>query len=592
MGGLRQARRISLTMGAVVAMVATGVAFTTPGSAAVPYTEQVVAPTSGDCKAVADLDGDGAPEIVAPSWDHQLYAWHRNGSTFFRRFLEDTLWSSPVVADIDGNGSKEIVLGGDRYGDSSHREGGYIWVLRSDGSNYPGYPKLLPGQAIWSSPAVADLNNDHKLDITFGTGTNFADPGGHLVYAYSAASGTPLPGWPVATPGRVVASPAVADVNNDGRNDVVVATEGGYVEAFSGSGQRLWAACNAINDSFCGPGYATHGQATIADIDNDGVLDVVSTLDKHLRVYRASDGALERQYLLGGSSFAPPSAATIAEVGGKTWIVQNTVVEANSVSGRNTGDISRTWVFTTDTALGAAPWPTFHRDAARTGLDRSGTEGWYPLANPTAFVRQQYSDFLNRQADSAGLAFWNSRLTSGRSTGSDLIVQFLASPEFGRALAPVVRVHIGLFGSPPTSYTGLSTELTAARNGAGTATIADLLIASTPAIQLKSNTQFVTDAYRWAWGIAPTATQVSTGVQQLLSGSTRGTVLASIVDAPYASLHLTSRVNVSMTYAGMLRRVPDATGYTYWVRAIEAGASTARLTGLFQYSNEYSNRLN
>ncbi len=541
--------------------------------------------------AVADLDGDGVPEIIAPSWDHQLYAWHRDGSTYFRRFLEDTLWSSPVVADIDNNGSKEIILGGDRYADATHAAGGYLWVLRSNGTDYPGYPKLLPGQTIWSSPAVADLNGDHQLDITFGTGTNFADPAGHLVYAYSAASATPLPGWPVSTPGRVDASPAIADIDGDGRQDVVVASEGGYVEAFSGTGRRIWSACNAVSEASCGPGYATHGQATIADIDHDGVLDVVSTLDKDIRVYRASDGALERQYRLGGDSFAPPSAATIAQVGGKTWIVQNTVIDRNGVAGRNSGDVSRTWVFTTDTSLGAAPWPTFHRDAARTGFNGSGTEPWYPLSSASAFIRQQYSDFLNRSADEPGLAFWTSQLTSGHATGSTMIVQFLASAEFGRALAPVMRVHLGLFGKPPTNYLGLLAELAATRSGATTIAVAALLIASNATILLKTPTQFISDAYRWTWGAAPTSAQLAAGARSLSAGMARSTLLASIVDAVWPTARLTSRVNVSMTYAGMLRRVPDTAGYAYWVRAIDTGTSTARLTSLFQYSSEYRNRL-
>ena len=468
--------------------------------------------------------------------------------------------------------------------------GGYLWVLRSNGSNYPGYPKYLPGQTIWSSPAVADLNGDHKLDITFGTGLNFGDPGGHRVYAYSAASGTPLSGWPVTTDGRVVASPAVADVNGDGRDDVVVSTEGGYVDMFSGTGQRLWHVCNAINDTFCGAGYATHGQATIADIDNDGALDVVSAIDKHIRVYRASNGALEREYKLGSSSFAPPSAATIAEVGGKTWIVQNTMIENSGVPGRNSGDISRTWVFTTDTALGAAPWPTFHKDAARTGLDRSGTEVWYPLANPTAFVRQQYLDFLNRSADAGGLAFWTTRMTSGRANGSDLISQVLASAEFGRALSPVIRMHLGLTGKPPTSYSGLAAELSAARVGATTAALADLQIANSPTILAKSGAQFIQDAYAWSWGKNATSAQMSAGLDRLNAGATRGTVLASIVNANEAVWHLASRVNVAMTYAGMLRRVPDASGYAFWVRAIDGGRSATGLAFLFQYTSEYYGR--
>lgn len=539
---------------------------------------------------VADLDGDGAPEIVAASWDHQLYAWHRNGSTSFRRFLVDSLWSSPVVADIDGNGSKEIILGGDRYADATHPAGGYLWVLRSNGTDYAGYPKLLPGQTIWSSPAVADLNGDHRLDITVGTGTNFPDPAGHLVYAYSAASGTPLPGWPVGTPGRVMGSPAVADLDGDGRHDVVVATEGGYLEAFSGTGRRMWALCNAIRDTYCGPGYATHGQATIADVDNDGVLDVVSALDKHLRVYRARDGALEREYYFGREVFAPPSAATIAEVGGKTWIVQNTVLDRNGVSGRNSGDVSRTWVFTTDTALGAAPWPTFHHDAARSGVDRTGTEPWYPLGSPTTFTRQQYRDFLNRPADDAGLNFWVSQLSSGRAAGADLIVRFLVSAEFGRALSPVVRVHLGLFGKPPTSYSGLSAELAAARNGTPSWVLADRLIAATPGLQQMTDTRLILNAYGWAWGHAPTRAQVDDGLRRLQAGITKGQLLASIVNAQWATGWLASRVNVTMTYAGMLRRVPDSTGYYYWVRAIARGTSTSRLTSLFQYSTEYFRR--
>lgn len=540
--------------------------------------------------AVADLDGDGAPEIVAASWDHQLYAWHRSGSTYFRRFLVDTLWSSPVVADIDNNGSKEIVLGGDRYPDATHPQGGYLWVLRNNGTDYPGYPKLLPGQTIWSSPALADLNGDHHLDITVGTGTNFPDPAGHVVYAFTAATGRALPGWPVSTPGRVVSSPAVADLDGDGRADVVVGTEGGYVEAFSGTGRRMWAVCDAISSASCQPGYATHGGATIADIDHDGRLDVVSALDKHIRVYRASDGALERQYLLGSDSFAGPSSATIAEVGGKTWIVQNTIMERSGVAGRNSGDLSRTWVFTTDTPLGAAPWPTFHRDAARTGLSRVGTETWFPLGTATAFVQQQYRDFLGRAADGPGLAFWTKQLSGGGSVGSTMIVRFLGSAEFGRALAPVVRVHLGLFGTPPTNMATLSAELAGAQKGTTSATLANSLIAATPSLRAKTNTRVILDAYGWAWGHAPTAAQISSGLVALLHGTTRGQLVASITDSAWASGWLGSRVNVTMTYAGMLRRVPDSPGYRFWVHAISTGRSTTGLAGLFQFSNEYYNR--
>jgi len=540
--------------------------------------------------AVADLDGDGRPEVVAASWDHQLYAWRRDGSTLFRRFLEDTLWSSPVVADLDADGQKEIILGGDRYADATHPSSGYLWVLRANGSNFPGYPKLLPGQTIWSSPAVADLNDDHRLDIVFGTGLNFADPAGHLVYAYTGSTGTALPGWPVTTPGRVMASPAVADLNGDGKRDVVVGTEGGYLEAFSGTGARMWAVCNAYAASACGPGYPTHGQATIADIDQDGVLDVVSAMDKHLRVFRGSDGALERESVLGSPVNAPPSAATIAQVGGSTWIVQNAVVEANGQPGRNSGDVSRTWVFTTDTGLGAAPWPTFHRDAARSGYERAGTEGWYPLSSPQAFVTQQYLDFLGRAPDASGLSYWSGLLTSGRIVGSGMIVQFLNSAEFGRVLAPVVRVHFGLFGAAPSDYQQLVGQMARSRQGVTPAQIADEMIAADPQLQAQTDTAFVTAAYRNSWGAPPNSQQLSDARGRLAAGATRGQVLVGITESPWPVAVLSSRVNVLMTYVGMLRRLPDAGGYTYWVGQVDNGVSLTKLTSLFQFSSEYYNR--
>ena len=301
----------------------------------------------------------------------------------------------------------------------------------------------------------------------------------------------------------------------------------------------MWSVCNAINDSFCGPGYATHGQATIADIDNDGALDVVSAIDKHIRVYRASNGALEREYKLGSDSFAPPSAATIAEVGGKTWIVQNTMMERSGTPGRNSGDMSRTWVFTTDTALGAAPWPTFHKDAARTGLDRSGTEVWYPLADPTAFVRQQYRDFLNRTADAGGLAFWTSRMTSGRANGSDLIVQVLVSPEFGRALVPG-RSHA------PRPVRQAADELQRAggrtvRRHAAARRLRRSLICKSPTARQSWRSQAPSSSKtptRWSWGKNATSAQIAAGLDRLNAGATRGTVLASIVNANEAAWHL------------------------------------------------------
>ncbi|MGN6696416.1 MAG: DUF4214 domain-containing protein [Aquihabitans sp.] len=45
-----------------------------------------------------------------------------------------------------------------------------------------------------------------------------------------------------------------------------------------------------------------------------------------------------------------------------------------------------------------------------------------------------------------------------------------------------------------------------------------------------------------------------------------------------------------MTYAGLLRRKPDASGWTYWVGKVGGGTSVQRLIAQFFASSEYRRR--
>jgi hypothetical protein len=87
--------------------------------------------------AIGDLDKNGSPEIVASSWDHNLWAWHLNGAVVagFPVFLQDTSWSSPAVVDLDGDGGLEIVVGGDMdaFPGAPYPAGGLLWVFRANG---------------------------------------------------------------------------------------------------------------------------------------------------------------------------------------------------------------------------------------------------------------------------------------------------------------------------------------------------------------------------------------------------------------------------------------------------------------------------
>jgi hypothetical protein len=557
-------------------------------------------PVGVDCRldgffaspAVADINGDGIKDIIAPSYDHSIYAWSKTGGLLWRRFLEDTLWSSPVVADIDRDNRPEIILGGDIYpGNNIGKPGGGLtWILKRDGSNYPGYPRSTPGQTVWSSPAVADINEDGFKDIIVGTGANWPEPAGRKVDAFTAKTAGNLPGWPVAVDGRVVASPAIGDVNGDGHLDVTFAADGGWVYAYTHTGRRIWRACNATTASACKTGYSTKAGTVIADVDADGSQEVISTLDKDIRVFSGPTGAVEASYRMPHpATYSSGSTPAVAESDGRTLVVQSSLFRSNGHGGvPAAGDVTKVFVLTTGHSLCRNDWPQFHRDAARSGVWQPGHDAWIPFACPADFVRRQYRDFLGRSPDPSGTSYWTSRMHQGTS-GSALIRSFLASNEFGNAVSPVVRSYLAVHGTfPPTAAT-VTDAVADLRQGTSPAKIADTF-ASDPAITALTDEEFVTRVYQQVFKRGPSGTELAADTAKLQNRTTRGTLASGYAEGSIGAGRLAAEVNVAMVYLGMLGRSPDSGGWRYWVPKARTGSTDALVSG-FQRSNEYRNRV-
>lgn len=229
--------------------------------------------------AITDLEGDGVMEIVAPTYDSkQLFVYESDGSVKpgFPIALDTQIWSSPACGDIDGDGKKEIVFTGNSSNVYVFR---YDGTEERDGDSNPltiGVFATVGAAFNFGSPALADLDGDGKLDIISAT-----KDGKINAWRWN---GTTLPGFPFGPQGAFSASPAVGDIDADGQLEIVDVDDAG----------KLWV---VKQNGTVEPGFPKTGLVTgqnartpspaLVDMDGDGKREiVVATCDGLLHIYR------------------------------------------------------------------------------------------------------------------------------------------------------------------------------------------------------------------------------------------------------------------------------------------------------------------
>ncbi|WP_456475239.1 FG-GAP-like repeat-containing protein [Candidatus Pyrohabitans sp.] len=245
--------------------------------------------------ALADIDGDGELEIIAVSNFRQprIYVLKNNGSLLWNHsFAGQILISTPAVVDIDGDEMLEVVFGTAKGVYAFNHDGTPLWNLRI---------------RTTSSPAVADVDGDGEVEVVIGgveAGLPETGLGSDIILSIDGAIG--MVEWSFPTLGEVISSPAIADIDGDGRAEVIVMDAGGSkrsaetVYAINGEdGSALWSL----------PIFGVSSPA-IADVDSDGMVEVV---------VGSEDGML---YLLDYAEEIPP--------GGVVWEKNLTVSIAES----------------------------------------------------------------------------------------------------------------------------------------------------------------------------------------------------------------------------------------------------------------------
>ncbi len=126
------------------------------GDPAGPWKRHVIGPPRAHNIEVADLDGDGLPEIVTRDQGKQgnrIIVWKGAGDSWRQRDFECPVGEGLDVADVDGDGRYEIVIGGRWYAPTGDVMADAWWERA-----YAGWP---PDAVV----RVADINGDGRLDI-------------------------------------------------------------------------------------------------------------------------------------------------------------------------------------------------------------------------------------------------------------------------------------------------------------------------------------------------------------------------------------------------------------------------------------------
>jgi hypothetical protein len=243
--------------------------------------------------AVADVNGDGKPDLVVAncgpiginacqSGNGLVGVLLGNGNGTFRPVVTyDSGGSTAVsvaVADVNGDGKPDVLVANE-CGTSSTCQPGSVGVLLGNGDGTFQAAKTYDAKYAVVSLAVADVNGDGRPDVL--TASDNSDPG-RVGVLLGNGDGTFQPVVTYSSGGNAAMSVAAADVNGDGKPDLLVGNmcinicavgAVGSVGVLLGNGDGTFQPAVTYD-----PGGTGAWSVKVADVNGDGKPDLVVAL--------------------------------------------------------------------------------------------------------------------------------------------------------------------------------------------------------------------------------------------------------------------------------------------------------------------------
>ena len=214
---------------------------------------------------LADITGDGMLDIVvAQGWSLRVYDYANGGQQVWQYTQPDQAsgtgaFGAPAVADLTGDGQPEIII----------NWGPVVEAIRADGSLLWRYE---PGQAGLFRPSpvtVADVNGDGQMNIVTASAISsgfvvlshllmVVDAQGNLVWSQNVGDTT-----------SSASGVAAQDLTGDGAWEIIWnGSQDGLLILRGSDGKRLF------NEPYVGSDTVME-YPTLGDVDGDGVADIV-----------------------------------------------------------------------------------------------------------------------------------------------------------------------------------------------------------------------------------------------------------------------------------------------------------------------------